>query len=106
MPDRVQLLLAKRGYPEAVFASALKEDCSNLRERVAQFFEKSMITTPLRLEYQDCAELAKIYRWSRVDEVRYEQDGIHLKITSTPDNLERIRARLPMGPEPMLEGNP
>lgn len=106
VPDRVQLLLAKRRYPEVVFTSALKEDCSNLRERIAQFFEKSMITTPLLLDYQDCGELAKIYRWSRVDEVRYEQDGVHLTITSTPANLERIRARLPVGPEPMLAGNP
>ncbi|NIP73733.1 MAG: hypothetical protein GWO16_12205, partial [Gammaproteobacteria bacterium] len=60
-----------------------------------------MVTTPLRLAYQDSGELAKLYRWSRVDEVRYEDDGIHITITSTPANLERIRAKLPVEPEPL-----
>ena len=55
-----------------------------------------MVTTPLLLDYASYGELSKIYRWSRVDEVRYEQDGIHLTVTSTPANLERIRAVVPL----------
>ena len=49
---------------------------------------------PLLLEYADYGDLAKIYKYGRVDEVRYENDGIHLTVTSTPANLERIRSRL------------
>jgi hypothetical protein len=48
------------------------------------------------LGYGDAQELAKIYRWGRVDELRYEEDGIHLRVTSTPANLERIRAHVPL----------
>ena len=102
LPDKVPLLLAKRAYPDALFISAARDDVEPLRQRIVQFFEQSMVTTPLLLEYQDYGELAKLYRWGRVDEVRYEQDGIHIRITSTPANLERIRAKLHVEPEPQL----
>lgn len=100
--DRVPLLLAKRAYPDALFLSAVQDDMGELRGRIVQFFEQSMVTTPLMLEYEDYGELAQLYRWSRVDEVRYEQDGIHITITSTPANLDRIRAKLHVEPEPPL----
>ena len=102
LPDKVPLLLAKRAYPDALFISAARDDVEPLRQRIVQFFEQSMVTTPLLLENQDYGELAKLYRWGRVDEVRYEQDGIHIRITSTPANLERIRAKLHVEPEPQL----
>jgi GTP-binding protein HflX len=97
--DKVALMLAKRRHPEAIFLSALSDDLEPLRARIVEFFDQSMVTTPLRLEYAHSRELAKIYKWSRVDEVRYEQDGIHLKITSTPANLRRIRTAVPSADE-------
>jgi len=100
--DKVRLLLAKRAYPDALFISAMRDDCEEVRVRIVRFFEQSMVTTPLLLEYQDYGELAKLYRWSRVDEVRYEQDGIHIRITSTPAALERIRAKLHVEQEPLM----
>lgn len=93
--DKLALTLARRRYPEAVSLSALSDDPEPLRARIVDFFDQSMVTTPLRLGYAHSRELAKIYKWSRVDEVRYEQDGIHLKITSTPANLRRIRTTVP-----------
>jgi len=98
--DKSALLLAKRRYPEAEFTSALKDDSAPLKGRIAEFFEKRMVTAPLRLGYRDAQELANIYRWGRVDELRYEEDGIHLRVTSTPANLERIRAHIPAAEEP------
>jgi GTP-binding protein HflX len=92
--DKSVLLLARRRFPEAEFISAVRDDPAQLKARIAAFFEKRMVTAPLRLSYQDAQELAKIYRWGRVDELRYEQDGIHLRVTSTPANLERIRAHV------------
>ena len=92
--DKAALLLARRRYAEAVFISALEDSPDALRGRIAAFFEKRMVTTPLRLGYQNSGDLARIYRWGRVDEVRYESDGIHLRVTSTPANLERIRAHV------------
>lgn len=104
--DRVRLLMAKRQFPEALFISALTEDCAPVKERIVAFFELSMVTTPLLLEYRDYGELDKVYQWSRVDEVRYEEDGIHLTITSTPANLERIRAKVPVETQSAAAGTP
>jgi GTP-binding protein HflX len=106
LEDKVPLLLARQAQPDALFISAARDDCDEVRQRIVRFFEQSMVTTPLLLEYQDYGELAKLYRWSRVDEVRYEQDGIHIKITSTPAALERIRAKLHVEPEPLLASPP
>jgi len=94
--DKVTLLLARKAHPEAVFISAEQDDPAPLKQRIVQFFENSMVTTPLLLAYADYGNLAKVYRWSRVDEVRYEEDAIHLVVTSTPANLERIRANVPV----------
>ncbi len=104
--DRVRLLMAKRSHPGAIFTSALTGGEGEVREAIAGFFEKSMVTTPLMLDYQDYGDLAKIYRWSRVDDVRYEEDGIHITITSTPAALDRIRAKLPVEPEFTLAEDP
>ncbi len=93
-PDKLTLSMARKKYPEALFVSALHEDCGQVLERINGFFQRSMVTTPILLDYAAPSDLAKIYRWGRVDEVRYEQDGIHLTVTSTQANLERIRARV------------
>ena len=94
LADKVTLPLARKKYPGAAFVSAMHGDCAPLAAQVNHFFQKSMVTTPILLEYADYGELGKIYNWGRVDEVRYEDDGIHLTVTSTPANLERIRSRL------------
>lgn len=90
--ERLTPALLRKKYPEAVLLSAKGGDCSPLLERIHQFFEKSMITSPMLLEYAECGALAGIYQLGRVDELRYEKDGIHLKVTATPANLERIKA--------------
>jgi GTP-binding protein HflX len=95
--DNLTIPMARKKYPEALFVAAINGDCGIVLDRINEFFQQSMITTPILLEYADSGDLAKIYRWGRVDEVRYEQDGIHLTVTSTPANLERIRARLGAG---------
>ena len=94
--NKVTWLLARKAYPDAVFISAEQDDPAPLKQRIVQFFDNSMVTTPLLLDYADYGDLAKVYRWSRVDEVRYEEDAIHLVVTSTPANLERIRATVPV----------
>ncbi|MCZ6841821.1 MAG: GTPase HflX [SAR324 cluster bacterium] len=95
LDDKLTLRVARKRNPEAVFISALEDDGGELMAHINAFFEKSMVTTPLLLEYADYGDLSKIYKWGRVDELRYEDDGIHLTVTSTPANLERIRSQLP-----------
>ena len=93
--DKLTLRLARKKYPDAVFLSAVRGDCAPLAAQINAFFQKTMVTTPLLLEYADYGDLSKIYKWGRVDELRYEDDGVHLTVTSTPANLERIRSQLP-----------
>jgi GTP-binding protein HflX len=92
--DKLTLRLVRKKYPQAVFVSAMHGDCAPLAAQVDEFFQKTMVTTPLQLEYTAYGDLAKIYKYGRVDDLRYEDDGIHLNFTSTPANLERIRSRL------------
>ena len=100
MESELALKLAKKRYPDGLFVSATEDSCQDVKQRVVRFFEKSMVTTPLFLDYSSYGELSKIYRWSRVDEVRYEPEGIHLTVTSTPANLDRIRASVSLGEAP------
>ena len=92
--DKLTLPLARKKFPEAILLSAMHGDCAPLAAQVNAFFQKTMVTTPLLLEYAAYGDLAKIYKYGRVHDVRYEDDGIHLTVTSTPANLERIRSRL------------
>lgn len=93
--DKITLGLAKKAHPQGIFLSALHQEGEGLLDQVMAFFEKSFISLPLCLDYAASGELAQLYRWARVEEVRYEPDGIHLKVTSTPANINRIRAKLP-----------
>ena len=106
IPDRVHMLMAKKYHQGALFTSALTGDEDDVRGAIARFFEKAMVTTPLMLDYQDYGDLSKLYRWCRVDDVRYEEDGIHITITSTPATLDRIRAKLPVEPGITLSAGP
>jgi len=98
LKDKLALTLARHAHRDGMFMAALTDDMEPLRARIVEFFDQSMITTPLRLAYAHTRELASIYKWSRVDELRYEQDGIHLTITSTPANLRRIQMKMPVPP--------
>jgi len=97
--DKMALTLARHAHRDATFMAAPTDDMEPLRARIVEFFDQSMVTTPLRLEYAHSRELASIYKWSRVDAVSYEQDGIHLTITSTPANLRRIQLKMPAPPQ-------
>jgi len=92
--ERLNLSMARKRFPDAMFVSAAKDDVGPVLTAILQFFEEGMITTPILVDYAHSGELSKIYRWSRVDEVKYEQDGIHMLITSTQANLARIKAHV------------
>ena len=65
-----------------------------LREGIVRFFEKKMETVEVFLDYQSSHNLAHIYEWSRVDAIDYKDDGIHLTLTSSSGNLDRLRHQL------------
>ena len=90
------LLIMKKKYPEAFFVSAFNGSMVELREGIVRFFEKKMETVEVLLDYQNSHNLAHIYEWSRVDAIDYKDDGIHLTLTSSSGNLDRLRHH--MGP--------
>lgn len=92
LATRIPML--KRKYPDAVFVSATAGEVSDLREKIIWFFEKKMKTVEIRLDYQNSHNLSHIYTWSRVDQIHYEEDGIHLTLTSSSGNLNRLRHRI------------
>lgn len=81
----------RKKYPEASFVSASSGDVVELRENIIRFFEKKMRTVEVLLDYQNTGNLSHIYEWSRVDQINYEDDGIHLTLTSSSGNLNRLR---------------
>lgn len=85
------LLILRKKYPEALFVSAYSSDITELRKKIIIFFEKKMKTVEICLDYQHTHNLAQIYEWSRVDQINYKDDGIHLKLTSSSGNLNRLR---------------
>ena len=96
--DRVEsatrLPILKKKYPEALFVSAINGSMVELREGIVRFFEKKMETVEVFLDYQSSHNLAHIYEWSRVDAIDYKDDGIHLTLTSSSGNLDRLRHQL------------
>ncbi len=88
-PTRLPIL--KKKYPEALFVSAFNGSMPGLREEIVRFFEKKMDTVEVLLDYQNSHNLAHIYELSRVDSIEYKNDGIHLTLTSSTGNLDRLR---------------
>lgn len=92
--DPTRLPILQRRYPEAVFISALEGGVAELRQKIMRFFDKKMKTVEILLDYRHSHNLSHIYDWSRVDQINYKDDGIHLTLTSFSDNLNRIRHRI------------
>lgn len=88
------LLILRKKYPEALFVSAYSSDIKELRKKIITFFEKKMKTVEICLDYQHTHNLAHVYEWSRVDEIDYQDDGIHLTLTSSSGNLNRLRHQI------------
>ncbi len=89
--NQTQLFIMKKQYPDALFISAQSEAVTKLREQIIHFFDQKMETVKICLDYQHSYNLAHIYEWSRVDNINYMDDGIHLTLTASSDNLSRLR---------------
>ncbi|MBF0287484.1 MAG: GTPase HflX [SAR324 cluster bacterium] len=90
-----QLLIMKKQYPQALFVSAQNDDVAKkLRKKIIQFFDQKMKTVSICLDYQESHNLAHVYEWSRVDQIDYMDDGIHLTLTAPSGNLSRLRHQI------------
>ncbi len=93
--DLLEQAILRRNYPEAVFVSAVQGNVLELRQAIANFFERRMETVQVLLDYKHTRRLAEIYEWSRVNKIDYREEGIFLELTSIPSNLKHLRHHLP-----------
>ena len=93
--DLLEQAILRRNYPEAVFISAIQGNVVELRQEIANFFERRMQTVQVLLDYKHTRRLAEIYEWSRVNKIDYREEGIFLELTSIPSNLKHLRHHLP-----------
>ena len=101
MISNERLLLLEKLYPEAVFVSALPSKIivrdnkcdlvKKLRKKILIFFEDRMQTLKIRLEYENSQKLSRIYEWSKVDKIEFQEDGILMTLTTIPGNFDRLR---------------
>lgn len=94
LKDPLRLFILQKKFPEAIFVQGNSGEVTELRERILAFFEKRMETMELHLDYKNSHNLSQIYEWSRVENIDYQEDGIHLTLTSLPGHLNRIRHHL------------
>ena len=96
-----RLLLLEKLYPEAVFFSAIQNEIirknkkselvENLRKKILIFFDDRMQTLRIRLDYENSQKLARIYEWSKVDKIEFQEEGILMTLTTIPGNFDRLR---------------
>jgi GTP-binding protein HflX len=93
--SKMELMLLRKTYPDAVFVSAVNKDVEELRSAIHRFFERRMRTVIVQIDYQQSNQLGEIYEWSRVDTIDYREEGIFLQLTSIPGNIDHLKHHLP-----------
>ena len=69
-------------------------DISRLYGLIQDFFEDSMEEEELVIPYDQPAKVALLHERCRVLDVRYEEDGTHLKVRAPQSLLEELRGEL------------
>jgi len=93
-PDALAHL--KSRFPDAWWISAHDPaDVAKVRTRIITFFEESYETAELVVPYDRQRVVSEMHEVGRVDEERYEPEGVHVRFRAEPETLARIRAKLP-----------
>lgn len=90
-------LLAEREaqLPSAWFVSTRSEaDVARVRDGIVRFFEASYVRAELVVPYASQRLIAELHESGRVDEERYEEDGVHVVVRADEATLARFRAKL------------
>jgi GTP-binding protein HflX len=69
--------------PESVLA---------LREKIVAFFEGQFVTAELRVPYDRQSVIREMHESGRVEEERYEEDGVHVRFRGDASAVERLRS--------------
>jgi 50S ribosomal subunit-associated GTPase HflX len=59
---------------------------------VARFFEERFVTAELRVPYDRQSVIREMHESGRVEEERYEEDGVHVRFRGDAGTVERLRS--------------
>ncbi len=77
--DRLEKLILLKSYPEGQAVSVLEdESVFSLKDRIEEHFQDGFSRDSLTLPYDKADILARLYQLGTVEEVKYEEDGIHI----------------------------
>lgn len=92
-PERLAEL--RSAEPKAWFTSAHEPHAvSELHAAIVAFFEASYVAAELVVPYAAQRFVAEMYESGRVEEERYEEDGVHVRLRAEPETIQRFRVKL------------
>ena len=92
-PGARQEIVAK--FPDAWFISAKSaSDVASVWEKVVAFFESSYATAEFVVPYARQAMVSEFHESGRVDEARYEDDGVHITFRADAETIDRLGKKL------------
>ncbi|HTQ03477.1 MAG TPA: GTPase HflX [Polyangiaceae bacterium] len=95
-PERLAEL--RSAEPNAWFTSA--HDAAKVAElhaAIVTFFESSYVGAELVVPYDAQRFVAEMHESGRVEEERYEEDGVHVRLRAEPETIQRFRVKLTGG---------
>ncbi len=77
--DRLDRLILAKSYPEGQIVSVFEdESVLGLKERIEKHFQIGFTRNNLTLPYEKAEILSRLYQLGTVEDVKYEEDGIHI----------------------------
>ena len=84
----------KSEFPEALLISTRNpNDIKSLRESLVEFFEREMIDEEIFIKHGTEKIMGEIRNTMRVLKENYENDGVHLRVRSNTETLNRLKKR-------------
>jgi GTPase len=81
-------------FPDAVMISTRnKEDLKMLREKIMSYFESHMLDEDLFIPYTAQGAIGEIRSKMRVLSESYNENGVTLKVKSSPEDLAKVKKR-------------
>jgi GTP-binding protein HflX len=70
-----------------------------LRSKIVAFFEEQFVTAELLVPYDRQAMIRDMHETGRVEEERYEEDGVHVRFRGGRATVDRLKSLLPTDPD-------
>lgn len=90
--DTLDTMILKKTYADASFISTFDdESVEKLQCKIEDFFKQNMVVQDIVLPYKNADLLATLYDLGHVQELKYEEDGISVRVSLTKINDKRLK---------------